>query len=319
MPIVPSKAHETKTLIARLADPRPAGREAAVARLTLLGERAVPALAAAAESSDPIVRLGAIDALDRIGSRRGLDTLRRTLGDGDLRVASLAVLALGRLHDDGAQDAFEPLVRLLVDERAREELRLHALDSLRGLPERELRPLVARLAQTRRPRLRRAVGLLAHGGEPRETEDERAVRTIPALHREIQQLGSGTRRTTAATAQAKARIHVALARLESRIALYDLREMIEGRPVRAAGDLLEAASLIGDKSILRAVVDLAHDEAGLLEPCAKAFGRIVERERITRRSALLRAMDPGRRATAEKLWESGRVSSSAGRTRGPSR
>jgi HEAT repeat protein len=292
-----------------------------VARLTLLGERAVGALAAAAESPDPVVRLGAVDALDRIGSRRGLPALMQALGDGDTRVSILAVQALGRLHAGGLPDAFEPLVGLLVDEDASEDLRLHALDAIRGLDDREMRPLLTRLLQTPHPRLRRAAASLERRKGRSEGGGDQSVPTIPDLHREIQELSAGGRPGTPATARAKARIHVALARLDSRIALYDLREMLESRPVRDAGDLLEAAALIGDRSMLPVVVALAHDEPGLLEPSARAFARIVERERISRGSSLLRTIPHEQRSTFEELWRSRAVTprTRATKTRGPSR
>jgi HEAT repeats len=319
MPIVPSRAHDTKELIARLGDPRSARREASVARLTLLGQRAVPALMVAAESRDPLVRLGAIESLDRIGSPQGLGALTQALRDGDLRVATLAAQALGRLHGSGVAEAFEPLVGLLVDEAASEDVRLQALEALGTLSESEMRPLLTRLLRTSRTRLQRAAAALAARGTGVASGEGEAPATIPALHRELQRLGAAARRGATAAAQAKARIHVALARLDSRIALYDLREMLERRPARDVGDLLEAAAMVGDRSMLPAVVALAHDEPGLFEPCATAVSRIVERERIARAGAFLKAIPRERHSTFERLWASRTVTSRAGRRRAPSR
>jgi HEAT repeat protein len=233
----------------------------------------------------------------------------------------LAVQALGRLHAGGLPEAFEPLVGLLVDDGAEEDLRLQALEGLRGLSDREMRPLVARLLQTPHPRLRRAAASLERGEGRGERGGSQGVPTIPDLHRKIQGLSAGAGRGTPATARAKARVHVALARLDSRIALYDLREMLESRPVRDAGDLLEAAALIGDKSMLPVVVALAHDEPGLSEPSARAFARIVEREGIGRGSSVLRTIPLEQRSTFEALWRSRAVTSRARttKTRGPSR
>ncbi len=320
MAILPSKAHEAKALIARLADPRPARRGAAVARLTLLGEGAIAGLAVAAESPDPAVRFGAVDALDRIGSRRGLPALTQAVRDTDPRVAMLAVPALGRLHSGGLPEAFEPLVGLLVDEGAKEDP--HPSPSPRSSP----RAVRARDAAPRRATAADAASAAPAGGRipgarggTRRARQFQGVPTIQDLHRKIQGLSAGAGRGTPATARAKARVHVALARLDSRIALYDLREMLESRPVRDAGDLLEAAALIGDKSMLPVVVALAHDEPGLSEPSARAFASIVEREGISRGSSLLRTIPREQRSTFEALWRSRAVTSRARKTRGPSR
>lgn len=304
MPILPSRQREAKELIAGLGDSRAARRDAAVARLTLLGERCVPPLIAASDSPEAVVRAGALDALDRIRSRRALPAFLAHLADPDPRVAGRAVEALGRLHADGAQEAFEPLVALLLDEERPEGLRLSALEALRALPPRDLRPLLGRVRQSPRRRLARAAAAL-EGGEPPPEDREPAIRamTIPALHRALVRLG-GEGRGTVATASAKAQIHLTLARLDSRIALYDLREMLEARPVRAAGDLLDAAAGIGDKTLAPTIVALVRDEPGLLLPCAQAFDSIVRRESLRRDSAVFKKLGPEGRRALDRLWAS---------------
>jgi hypothetical protein len=99
--------------------------------------------------------------------------------------------------------------------------------------------------------------------------------------------------------------HVALANRDSRIALYDLREMLEARPLRAAGRLLEAAGAIGDRSLVPTLARLAADEPGLSEPCAAAFARIVRRESL-RRTGAARGVKPEHREALARLWAASR-------------
>jgi hypothetical protein len=80
--------------------------------------------------------------------------------------------------------------------------------------------------------------------------------------------------------------------------------MLEARPVRAAGDLLEAAAKVGDKTFVPAIVTLARDEPGLLQPCAGAFGEIAARESLRRSSAVLKKLPPESQQALDRLWAS---------------
>jgi len=118
--------------------------------------------------------------------------------------------------------------------------------------------------------------------------------------------------TPAARDESRARLHLALARLESRIALYDLREMLEARPLRSAGELLEAAQLIGDKSFVPPLARLAAEEPGLVDLCVAAFGAIAGRESLERKSAVTRGVKPEHRAALDGLWTASRGRSDKG-------
>jgi HEAT repeat protein len=332
MPIVPSKASETKALIAALDDRRPARREAALARLTLLGERSLPYAVEALRSPSPLVRMGALSMLERAGTNRALPHALPLLADADEAVAARAAQvaashldprtvkalrkalrtrgpevaraaaeALVRLFDLGLVEALEPLLDALFDEGAVDEVRLVALGVVARLPAEESAPLLTRLAGTTSRRMSRAVA--SHRGPPPSDH----APSIPALHREIERLsaaGSGQTEPGAAAA-AKADVHLALARLDSRIALYDLREMLEARPVRSAGVLLQAAGLIGDKSLVATLARLAAEEPGLLEPCAEAFGAIVRRSSLRRTSASMRVVKAAHQPALARLWAAG--------------
>lgn len=333
MPIVPSKGSEIKALIAGLGDRSAARREAALAKLTLLGERCVPYVVEALRSPSSLVRGGALATLERVGSERALlhawplladadapvamraaqlaaarpdpraaKPLGKALRSGRQEVARAAAETLARLQEQGVVEALEHLLEVLFDEDADDELRLVALGPIARLPVAEAAPLLRRLAGTRSQRLSRAAASL-HGA--RRPEDATA---IPALHREIERLSAVPpgRMDPAAAAAAKADVHLALARLDSRIALYDLREMLDARPLRSAGALLQAAGLIGDKSLVPTLARLASEEPGLFQPCVAAFARIVLREGL-RQTGAARGVKPEHQEALTRLWATSRA------------
>ncbi len=332
MPIVPSRAGEIKELIAALGDSRAARRDAALAKLTLLGERCVPQALEALQSRATAIRIGALAILERVGSSRAVPEIARLLADSDDAVASRAAQALAnfggpravkalqvalrssrlavataaaeglvRLHERGLGEALEPLLEILFDERADDNVRLVALGTVARLHRSERAPLLKRLSGTKSIRVARAAG-----GQP----VPEGVAAIPVLHHEIERLRetSASSMTPAARDEARARVHLALARLDSRIALYDLREMLEMRPVRSAGELLEAAQLIGDKTFVPPLARLAAEESGLLDLCIVAFSAIARRESLRRNSAAMRGVKPEHRAALDRLWTASRGS-----------
>jgi hypothetical protein len=128
----------------------------------------------------------------------------------------------------------------------------------------------------------------------------RSPASIPILHRALERLGRGG---DPAVAEAKARIHLALATLGSRIALYDLRDMLEARPPRAALTLIQAASEIGDASLVPALAALATTEPDLYEPCASAFATIARRERLRRAHKALARVRAAHQPTLARFWD----------------
>ena len=127
--------------------------------------------------------------------------------------------------------------------------------------------------------------------------------SIPVLLEALERLGDPrTARADPAAAEARGEVHRALAALDSRAALFDLREAIAVRPPAAMGGLLEAAARVGDASVLPALVGAAAVDPGFFEPCALAFAAIVRREKVRRTSAAVKAARPAHRATLDALW-----------------
>ena len=205
MPILPSPSTRIQDLLASLSSTRAAERDSAVARLTLVGARAVEPLLALLPAAAPATRLAALEVLDRLGHPRSLPAIHGLVRDPDEAVATRAIdlaashpdpravralaevlegpdpllrrgaaaRALARLQAAGHVDALDPLVDRLVDESEEEPLRLAVLEALTALSPpldpSALRPLVRRLGRSTAPALAAraaALGRALDGGAP---------------------------------------------------------------------------------------------------------------------------------------------------------
>jgi hypothetical protein len=103
--------------------------------------------------------------------------------------------------------------------------------------------------------------------------------------------------------RSRAWIHEALAALDSRVALYDLRETLEARPRAVMPALLRAAARVGDASVVPALARAVAEETALLDSCADALAAIVAREKLRKASAARKAVRPEHRTAFDLLWE----------------
>jgi len=263
MPIVPSQAREIEQHIARLDSPRASQREAAVARLTLLGGRAIDHLLRAIPEASATTLLGILAVLERLRPERALPALlglcrhpeaavaRRALAaaaayrhpqavpvlaesasSGEPEVALAAVRALMHLHDGGLDEALEPLVDVLLDESRADNLRRAAAGVLTRLPRPERRVLLARLSESRSPALRAHA---ANADRDSRSTPTRARREAPASAAAlVAQLeggpaatqGRAQRRLLTLGASALPAVHRALARGPAANALARLADIV---------------------------------------------------------------------------------------------
>ena len=107
---------------------------------------------------------------------------------------------------------------------------------------------------------------------------------------------------------ARAAIHESLAALDSRVALYDLRETMEGAPRAVMPALLRAAGRVGDGSLVPALARAVAKERAWLEPCAEALSAIVAREKLRKTSTACKAVRPDDRSAFLLLWETAKAS-----------
>lgn len=330
MAIRPSSSREIDTLVGDLVSGSSSRREAAVARLTVIGSRAVErliALAGGDASADS--RAAAFRTLEAIADARAVDVCVRGVASPDSAVASAAI-GTGRVLMRGPRGAsiVDAITTVAINEDRPDEIRVTALRALMDLERSTVAPLLDRLASDPSARVRNEVTRkpVSRGRhdtvEPAEAlaraaqdlpDDPRLVQTLitsaadtaplPLLLSIVERIRD--REPTVPTAQqmgwmtARAAAHHALAKRGSRIALYDLRESLDAAHAPLPVEFVSALSEIGDASCLESVAGAyaRMSEAGAMRDdwwrrhLAEAFRTIVARERITRRNAALKRID----------------------------
>jgi hypothetical protein len=289
-------------LIADLQSSESVRRDAAVARLRILGNRALPRLIDLVASHDsPVVRALALDAIEGIDDVRVIDVAYDALRDGDIEVviAALGVLRRWVAEETGTR-LLDAITAITVDRNLDARVRVAALAALSELPEHLVRPIrdQAPPPESAGPSLDDPVQvrewIQAYGaGATLNTLHELVTRTREREHAE------SSSRLRSEWLQARGRAHQALAKRDSVVALYDLRETFEGATSALPQSFLSTATAIGD--------------ASCLEPLARAWAAsgkdldwkhqlsmtataIMRREKLTGRSAVvkkLRANFPG--------------------------
>jgi hypothetical protein len=315
-----SASPQIGALIADLAASRAVVRETAVARLTLLGARAVERLIAAAAAGAPEARAAAWRTLEAIGDRRALDPALAALTD-EAGVVAAAAAGVARVHLRGPHGAraIDQLATVLLDRARHEPVRLAALRALRELPAATIAPILAALAGDPNAAIRTEAGLSPRSA-PQAAEDPAAevaraaggaLPDDPAALRHALNLAGGTvplaslqkvvdrvreregAEPAAARDQwrlARAAAHTALAHRGSRIALYDLRESIAAAKGPLPVEFLAAVARLGDASCVEAIA-AAHArarDAWSRHHLADAFYAIVQREKLTSRHAVMK-------------------------------
>ncbi len=324
MAIRSSASQEVRRLVGDLSLEGPDGeprREAAVARLAVIGTRAVRQLLEALHSAtSPAQRAAILGALEAIPDHRTVETVRALLNAPELEVrlaaarASRALLGLPQ-----GTPLLDTTTVIALDRSQPEALRAGVIEALATLPPRTVKPLWDRLKDDPSPTVRslltRAGAVVddpvadleevADGWLPRDPGAvlqlvSRASSDAPlsTLHRIVERV-----RTKEAEAKkgrkrewlsVRGAAHVALAKRNSRVALYDLREAIEQASEPLPADFLEALRLVGDQTALEPLAaayvhseSMADGEAWR-RSLADTFQSIVARERITRRSSALK-------------------------------
>lgn len=339
MPIVPSRSRQIQELVAALAAASAAERESAEARLRLLGARAVLPLVAALQASDPATRKGALHVLERLEDARARSAVLGAAADPDASVAHAAVVALARRTDAdavraeeralrhadasvrreaarglaaafaaGSVEATESVLSLLEDREAEEGLRLIALEAVARLPDGERRGVLRRLG-TLEGELARRVAALRGEAPPQVrllAEIALEVDAAPAGPESVPRLHDALRRLAALPAgeawALRLRVHRELVARESRIALYDLREMLEQRPAGDAEAVLDLVGRIGDASFVPALARLAHEAPAHTAACVEALAALLHRERFKKTHRAVKAVRPEHRAELDGLW-----------------
>jgi len=318
MPIRPSTASDVSRLLGELSSMEVLRREMAVARLAVIGARAVTRLieVAADEGSAPHARLAAVSALQAIADARALTlALELAANTGDLGLAAIGVLgAIARLKDPRAAKAFDRLAALAMNAAEEDGRRVAALNALEGVPEKHLQPIFNALAQDTSPGVQaRATRRAAGEAVPLESLLERGLPDDPALAGAVVRDEADTAKLTTlrraidavrerersspsaqqhAWAAVRGQVHQALAGRKSRLGLFDLRDTLAQATGTLPVGFLTAAAAIGDAgcldSLASAWTSTAASERWWREHLADAFRAIVTREQLTRRHPVLK-------------------------------
>ena len=289
-------------LIADLQSSDSIRRDAAVARLRILGHRALPRLMdiiAGHESAS--VRALALDALEGLDDVRVIEVAFDALRDGDVDVviAALGVLR-GWVAEETGTRLLDALSAITVDRSRDARVRVAALAALAELPEHLVRPIrdQAPPPESAGPSLDDPTAvrewIQAYGaGATLSTLHELVTRT-----REREQDESSSR-IRAEWLQARGRAHQTLARRESLVALYDLRETFESATSALPQSFLSTATAIGDASCLEPLARAwaaAGKDLNWKHQLSTTAATIMKREKLTGRTAAikkLRANFPG--------------------------
>jgi hypothetical protein len=321
MVIKDSTAAEVRTLIEALKSSDAIAREAAIARLAIIGPRAVDRLLGSYRgTSDRSTHAAILRALEAIGDGRAAPVARRALAEGrDVGVEAAGVLRalLQSTHDEVATGALDALVEVALDRGADRRVRLAAFDALQDTPE-DVRTRVAEALRAEPDDILRtraesssdtratadAIWVEALAGrlpeDPRALHEMVSARAADApladLRRLIETLRDHERGTPNASDWTAVRgsVHQALALRGSRVALYDLRETIERADAALPASFLAALQAIGDPASLEAIAAAwsraAADDRRWREQLGVAFRAIARREKITRRHAVMKRL-----------------------------
>jgi hypothetical protein len=316
MVIKASSAAEVRGLIDALLDSDAVARESAAARLTVIGSRAVDHLTAAYDKANTDRhRLDILRVLESIAEPRSMEPARTALAQGPaVALAGLHVMrALLDAEDAHARnEALDILLATAMDGSALPEIRQAALEALRDLPA-DVRSRVAEaLGAAATPAGAPAPeassgddGIWAdalEGRLPDRPDDltgalaayapAAPLTTLHALVDALRKRENGGGDGESGWRALRGAVHNVLAQRGSRVALYDLRETL----AEAAGPLpvsfLAAVRVLGDSTCLEplaaAYVKASPDEMWWRQQLASACREVMAREKLTRRSAVVK-------------------------------
>lgn len=300
---------EVRGLIASLGADEVARREAAVARLMIIGNRAVGRLVALSESStDRETQLAILQILEASGDDRALPVARRALAaGGDVAVAAVAVLRelLARGSGSTHVEALDLLLTISADAAVERRVRA-AADAALGTAPDDIRRAVKTTSLPTAP----ADAVWEDAVEGRLPDEPAALgdalpghadrAPLATVHRVIasvreREQSPSARRRRSEWQSVRGALHQSLALRDSRIALYDLRETLDSAKLPLPAAFLSAVTTIGDQSCLEplaaAFARAAFEHTAWRDQLAEAFHAIARREHLTKKhSAMRRAL-----------------------------
>ena len=285
---------EVARLLEQLSDQDPVRRDAAVARLRVLGTRAVPGLLTLVTSRASVAaRAAALAALEGSEDARAVTVARQALDSGDASLALAAVGVLrGWLFQEQGTDALEALTVAALDRERDGTVRLAAMDALSDLPPHLVAPIRASGALPAGERPPSDPGgtlewLALHG----QTASLATVHDVLSSARDAERTAGGARGDEWRRVRGAA--HLALARRGSRLALYDLRDTFGAATAPLPLDFLTAVATVGDDTCLEPLARAwaaAGGEPWWQARLIESAGDVVSRAGVTGRHASVKRL-----------------------------
>jgi len=293
-----SSSRDIEQLIVDLREEGSA-REAAVARLRVIGGRADERLASFISSDAASSgRQAALRALEGREEARARQIARAACDDADPDVAIAAIAVLrGWVTRESGTEVLDVLSGVALDPRREGGVRLAALDALSELPADIVRPLLQRMPASLRPDgdlgetldnpLAMSEWIADHHDAPLSELHEAVVRSrgqdLDGLPTQIRQAWTLARGTA----------HAALAERGSRVALYDLRESFDSARTPLPLDFLSAMSTLGDATCLEPLArawSAAPDETWWRDRLRETAADIMKRDKLTGRHPVIKRL-----------------------------
>ena len=298
MSIKPSAASEIRVLVEALGGADGVKREAAIARLAVIGVRAVDRLLVVfdAPETSRTTKAGILRVLEAVGDARAIPLARRALQDGsDVAVAAVGALRplLASESADVSAESLDLLMTIMLDEKVERRVRAAAFEALQDVP--DVRERIGSVlgnpptAQTVDATWQDATGgqLPDRAGALREAVQLRAAEApLGVLQKLIDAVRARESGESAAEWRAvRGALHQALALRGSRIAVYDLRETVESSTDALPSTFLAALHLVGDESCLApiAAAQKTSSDERWRHQLEAAFTAIVKRDKLSRK------------------------------------
>jgi hypothetical protein len=334
MPIKASASTEIRALVGALCGSDDVKREAAIARLAVIGSRAVDRLITTFSTTrDRAARVAILRALEPMGDHRTLAVARQAIAEGgDVAIAAVGVMRilLDSQHRSAASAALDSLVAIALNEGAERRVRVVALEALDQMPA-NVREKVAGALGSSGDAVRQQSADHSTASEDalwkdaldgRLPDDPDLMRKAVSAHAAKAPLGSLQKlidqiRQVESEASRKSRreewcvvrgaIHQALALRGSRVAVYDLRESFAQRDSRLPVSFLAAVQAVGDSSCLEPLAATMSSRASQSDErwqhqVTTAFRVIAKREKITRRHAVMRRISARWPQTPDRVF-----------------
>ncbi len=338
MVIKASTGRQVDTLMADLASANAITRDGAVARLTVIGERAVSRLMALVADAGAAreARVAAFHTLEGIGDTRAFDPALAAIDDPDPAIGAAAIGVLQVfLSAARGMEALDRLSATALDRARDRNVRLAAIRALRDLGPATIGPLLDALGSDPDQTIAMAAGLgPAAAADPVHVLKEAAEGTLPdtpdvlklaltesaaqvppaVLQQVIERVrfreGAETGPIRAEWTALRGAAHSALAQRGSRLALYDLKESLESAREPLPVEFLGAVATIGDASCLESVAAAFNRalEHGVRvddwwrQRLTDVFRAIATREQVTKRTATGKRLSSKYREAAPMLW-----------------